>query len=71
MTANNPGGTGIVRALLREDRDADEDASMTTVGSAILSDRLPVVDLVGIGTPDRDAAIAREPDSAFGGTGRA
>ncbi len=42
---------------------------MAMAESALLPDKLPVVDLSGLGTPERDAAIARELDSAFGGIG--
>lgn len=43
--------------------------AMPTADDAALPDRLPVIDLGGLGTPARDAAIARELDAAFGGIG--
>ncbi|WP_270933720.1 isopenicillin N synthase family dioxygenase [Falsiroseomonas oryzae] len=42
---------------------------MATSEAGLLPDKLPVVDLKGLGTPEGDAAIARELDDAFGGIG--
>ncbi|WP_092955821.1 isopenicillin N synthase family dioxygenase [Falsiroseomonas stagni] len=42
---------------------------MTVAEAAVLPDRLPLVDLSALGTPEGDQAIATELDAAFGGIG--